>query len=135
MTPLQAHVQVHLQAPSAQLLEHLASWRSRTIVVLGDFMLDQMVLGDAERLTADAPVPVLNVREMKQTPGGAANVCMNLAALNMRVCAVGVVGDDAEGRALVAMLRDARVQRATETFLKAGRFAGERAENDGGNRE
>lgn len=70
------------------------------MVVVGDFMLDETVLGDAERLTGDAPVPVLHVREVTRAPGGAANVCMNLAALDARVTAIGVIGDDAEGRAL-----------------------------------
>jgi len=72
-------------------------------------MLDQTVTGDAERLTADAPVPVLHVRETRHAPGGAANVCMSLAALlpgtgGGRVLAVGVVGDDTEGKVLRAEL-------------------------------
>jgi len=82
---------------SSQLLHKLAAWRPFTVLVVGDFMLDQIVLGDAERLTADAPVPVLHVRETKQVPGGAANVCMNFAALRGRVRAFGVVGADPEG--------------------------------------
>lgn len=65
-------------------------------------MLDQTVLGDAERLTGDAPVPVLHVRETTETPGGAAGVCMNLAAMHARVLALGVTGDDPEG----ALLRE-----------------------------
>lgn len=82
------------------LLSHLASWRSRVVAVVGDFMLDQTVLGDAERLTGDAPVPILHVRETRHAPGGAANVCVMLAALGCTPRAVGLVGDDPEGRTL-----------------------------------
>lgn len=82
----------------------MASWRPFTAIVIGDFMLDQLVYGDAERLTADAPVPVLSVRRTEETPGGAASVSMDLAAMHGSVIAMGVVGDDAEGRLLVERL-------------------------------
>jgi len=86
------------------LLSKLASWHPFTVLVVGDFMLDETILGDAERLTGDAPVPILHVREIKQTPGGAANVCMDLAALHGHVLAFGVVGQDQEGLALRSLL-------------------------------
>jgi D-beta-D-heptose 7-phosphate kinase / D-beta-D-heptose 1-phosphate adenosyltransferase len=86
------------------LLDVLDRWRPFTALVLGDFMLDQQVYGDAERLSADAPVPVLHVRRTESTPGGAANVCMDLAALGGRVTALGVRGDDAAGREMCAAL-------------------------------
>ncbi len=82
------------------LLDVLAKWRPFTAVVVGDFMLDQLVYGDAERLSPDAPVPVLRVRETQEQPGGAANVCLDLAAMRGRVIPLGVTGDDAEGRLL-----------------------------------
>ncbi|MBL8746894.1 MAG: D-glycero-beta-D-manno-heptose 1-phosphate adenylyltransferase [Phycisphaerae bacterium] len=93
-----------------ELLSKLSAWRPFRVVVVGDFMLDETVLGDAERLTGDAPVPVLHVRETTRTPGGAANVCMNLAALGAEVTAVGVVGDDAEGRAVRSALESQGVR-------------------------
>lgn len=79
----------------ANLLGSLAAWRPFTVAVVGDFMLDQMVYGDAERLSADAPVPVLHVRRTESRAGGAANVCLDLRALKGEVLAFGVVGDDA----------------------------------------
>lgn len=87
------------------LAERLTHWREFTAIVVGDFMLDQLVFGDAERMTADAPVPVLTVRGTEDRPGGSANVCLDLAALRGRVIALGVVGDDAEGRLLREALR------------------------------
>lgn len=83
-----------------ELLNKLSQWRPFTAIVVGDFMLDQTIVGDAERLTGDAPVPVLHVRETHHMPGGAANVCLNLAAMGAKVLAFGVVGDDADGRIL-----------------------------------
>lgn len=76
------------------LLDSLSRWKPFTAVVVGDFMLDQMVHGSAERLSADAPVPVLLVERVEDRPGGAANVCLDLLALRGSVRALGVVGDD-----------------------------------------
>lgn len=52
------------------LLRSLSQWRPFTALVVGDFMLDQYVYGDAERLSADAPVPVLHVRRSEHRAGG-----------------------------------------------------------------
>lgn len=93
----------------SDLHSKLASWRPTRALVVGDFMLDETILGDAERLTGDAPVPVLHVRETSRTPGGAANVCMNLVAMRAAVAALGVVGDDAEGRALRSAMESAGI--------------------------
>lgn len=77
------------------LIDAIARWKPFTALVVGDFMLDKLVYGDADRLSADAPVPVLQVRKTEHRPGGAANVCLDLAALKGRVYAMGVTGDDA----------------------------------------
>jgi D-beta-D-heptose 7-phosphate kinase/D-beta-D-heptose 1-phosphate adenosyltransferase len=82
------------------LLDALARWKPFTALVVGDFMLDRQLYGDAERLSADAPVPVLHVRRETHNPGGAANVCLDLVAMGGRVLAAGVTGDDADGRTL-----------------------------------
>jgi D-beta-D-heptose 7-phosphate kinase/D-beta-D-heptose 1-phosphate adenosyltransferase len=83
-----------------RLLHAVRAWKPFTALVVGDFMLDQHVFGEAERLSADAPVPILHVRRHEERPGGSANVCMDLVALRARVRAFGVVGDDATGRQL-----------------------------------
>ena len=82
------------------LLDHLSRWKPFSALVVGDFMLDQQLYGDAERLSADAPVPVLHIRRRTENAGGAANVCLDLTALKGRVIAFGVTGDDATGSAL-----------------------------------
>lgn len=78
------------------LLGKLAAWRPFTAMVIGDFMLDQLLYGNAERLSADAPVPILDVRRQESRAGGAANVCLDLAAMGGGVVAVGVTGQDTE---------------------------------------
>ncbi|TVQ30785.1 MAG: D-glycero-beta-D-manno-heptose 1-phosphate adenylyltransferase [Phycisphaeraceae bacterium] len=83
-----------------ELLAKLAAWRPFTALVVGDFMLDQLVYGDAERMSPDAPVPVLRVHRTEALPGGAANVCLDIVALRGRVIAFGVTGEDAEGATL-----------------------------------
>lgn len=84
----------------SDLLPTLDRWKTFRALVLGDFMLDELVYGDAERLSADAPVPVLHVRRVERTAGGAANLCLALAALGAEVRAFGVIGDDEPGRTL-----------------------------------
>jgi D-beta-D-heptose 7-phosphate kinase/D-beta-D-heptose 1-phosphate adenosyltransferase len=93
--------------PTADLIGLLDRWPSRKIVVAGDFMLDHHVFGNAERLSPDAPVPVLAVQREEFQAGGASNVCLDLRALRCEVACLGVVGDDAPGRRLRAMLRAA----------------------------
>lgn len=87
------------------LLAALANWKPFTAVVVGDFMLDELLYGDAERLSPDAPVPVLRHRRTDRQPGGAANVCLDLEAMRASVRAVGLVGDDASGTHLCDALR------------------------------
>jgi D-beta-D-heptose 7-phosphate kinase/D-beta-D-heptose 1-phosphate adenosyltransferase len=86
------------------LIQKLASYRPFTAIVVGDFMLDQSVYGAAERLSPDAPVPVLTATRVEDSPGGAAHVSRCLREIKAEVRCFGVVGDDAEGRSLRAAL-------------------------------
>lgn len=95
------------------LLQRLASWHSFTAIVVGDFILDELVYGDAERLSPDAPVPVLLVKRRERRPGGAANVCMDLAALRGKVIALGVTGNDDSGKVLRELLTKEGVDAST----------------------
>jgi len=66
----------------------------RTVVVLGDLMLDEFIWGDVSRISPEAPVPVVDIRRQSTHLGGAANVLANLVALGANACVIGVVGDD-----------------------------------------
>lgn len=88
------------------LLPCIAQWKPIRAVVVGDFMLDHYVFGNAERLSPDAPVPVLHVEDEKHHAGGAGNVCAMLRALRAEVRCVGVVGEDADAGELIGVLAD-----------------------------
>ncbi|HZO93879.1 MAG TPA: D-glycero-beta-D-manno-heptose-7-phosphate kinase [Candidatus Baltobacteraceae bacterium] len=88
---------------AADLLSRMAG---RRVVVVGDVMIDEWIWGDVSRISPEAPVPVVAVREHTFTLGGAGNVASNLRALGARVAFAGAVGDDAEGARLRAMFDD-----------------------------
>ena len=91
----------------SRLIEDLASYRPFKAIVVGDFMLDQSVYGAAERLSPDAPVPVLHVDRTENRPGGASNVAVCLRALEADVTCIGIVGDDPEAGSLRAAIAEA----------------------------
>lgn len=91
----------------SRIIEDLASYRPFKAIVVGDFMLDQSVYGAAERLSPDAPVPVLHADRTENRPGGAANVAVCLRALEAEVACMGIVGDDPEAGTLRAAIAEA----------------------------
>lgn len=91
----------------SRLIEDLASYQPFKAIVVGDFMLDQSVYGAAERLSPDAPVPVLHADRTENRPGGAANVAVCLRALEAEVVCMGIVGDDPEAGTLRALIAEA----------------------------
>ena len=74
------------------------------VAILGDIMLDRYVWGDVNRISQEAPVPIVEVREESARFGAAANVAENVASLGARATLVGVVGDDDAGRELLSLL-------------------------------
>jgi D-beta-D-heptose 7-phosphate kinase/D-beta-D-heptose 1-phosphate adenosyltransferase len=86
--------------------ELLARMAGRRIVVVGDLMIDEWIWGDVTRISPEAPVPVVAVRDHSFTLGGAGNVANNLRALGARVSFVGGIGDDAEGARIRTMFDD-----------------------------
>jgi D-beta-D-heptose 7-phosphate kinase/D-beta-D-heptose 1-phosphate adenosyltransferase len=75
------------------------------VLVVGDLICDHYVWGDVDRVSPEAPVPILRWEREINRPGGAANVAMNLAALGCRVSLAGVVGRDPAGRWLLQSMR------------------------------
>jgi D-beta-D-heptose 7-phosphate kinase/D-beta-D-heptose 1-phosphate adenosyltransferase len=93
-----------------RLLHLIGRMKESRVVVVGDIMLDRYLVGETERLSPEAPVPVVTVRERHARLGGAANVAMNVAALGARALLVGVVGDDIDGGAIRQELAVARLE-------------------------
>ena len=72
----------------------ISAIQDQNIVVIGDVMLDRFVSGEVNRISPEAPIPVLNQTVVRDMPGGAANVARNLAHLGSRVTLIGMTGDD-----------------------------------------
>jgi D-beta-D-heptose 7-phosphate kinase/D-beta-D-heptose 1-phosphate adenosyltransferase len=89
------------------LLEQIKSLR---VLVIGDVMLDRYIIGEVSRISPEAPVPVLAVREERSVAGGAANVALNLRSLGANVEAIGWFGQDERGDELVEILGNQEIQ-------------------------
>ncbi|MEK6397322.1 MAG: D-glycero-beta-D-manno-heptose-7-phosphate kinase, partial [Terriglobus sp.] len=84
-------------------------FRHLHVLVVGDVMIDRYIVGDVERISPEAPVPVLRQAREYARPGGAANVAMNLAGLGLKATLAGFVGADAAGRELRLLLSEVGV--------------------------
>jgi rfaE bifunctional protein kinase chain/domain len=79
---------------NSEFADLLSRFESQHVLVVGDVMLDRYWMGEASRISPEAPVPVVRKQRTVCSPGGAGNVAANVAALGARVTLVGVVGDD-----------------------------------------
>lgn len=93
----------------SRLVEIVDAFPRRTIAVIADLVADEFVSGDISRVSREAPVLILRHRQTDFVPGGGANAANNLADLGAKVLPVGVVGDDAAGRAMIEYFRRKRV--------------------------
>ena len=95
---------------SRDRLELLLDGASRArVVTAGDAMLDEYLVGDVERISPEAPVPVVRVRERRYALGGAANVAQNVVATGAHCRLIAAVGDDSAGKQLMQMFTSAGV--------------------------
>lgn len=86
-------------------LDLIAGFSKASILVIGDFILDQFVWGSVSRISPEAPVPVVNVSRESFMPGGSLNVANNIRVLGGTVYPCGVVGRDLAGRMLLKAMR------------------------------
>jgi len=84
-------------------------WQSLTVLVLGDVMLDRYLHGTADRLCQEAPVPVVEIAEQQDFPGGAANVAANVSCLGARTLLLSALGQDEAGERLRSQLQQRQV--------------------------
>src|SRR5271167_4062444 len=86
-------------------------WRGSRVFVLGDVMLDRYVYGHVERISPEAPIPVLHHQSEKVMLGGAANVARNIIALGGEALLVGALGDDEAGDLVAGpLIAEARIE-------------------------
>ena len=84
----------------------LPEFGNAKVLVVGDVMLDRYWFGDVNRISPEAPVPVLKVERVEERPGGAANVARNIAALGAQATLLSVVGNDEAGACLEKLLNE-----------------------------
>jgi D-beta-D-heptose 7-phosphate kinase/D-beta-D-heptose 1-phosphate adenosyltransferase len=84
-------------------------FHGKSVVVIGDFMLDKYLVGNINRVSPEAPVPVVELTEEKYTLGGAGNVALNLKGLGITVYPVSVIGDDTEAEIIKDILDENRI--------------------------
>jgi D-beta-D-heptose 7-phosphate kinase / D-beta-D-heptose 1-phosphate adenosyltransferase len=84
-------------------------WPQKQVLVLGDVMLDKYIWGDVERISPEAPVPVVRAKHNSEQPGGAANVAMNIACLGAKVRVIGFAGNDDDRVHLESLLAKSNI--------------------------
>lgn len=93
------------QSDRKKFLEWIDLFKKARILVIGDFILDHFVWGNVDRISPEAPVPVVNVQRESYMPGGSLNVAHNIHTLRGTVYPCGVVGRDLHGRMLLKTIR------------------------------
>ncbi len=88
----------------ARIQEIVASFRDQQILVVGDLMLDQYIHGKVDRISPEAPVPVVRVTHEENVPGGASNVAWNIKSLGGTVTVAGILGKDQDAETLKRLL-------------------------------
>ncbi|RUA07110.1 MAG: D-glycero-beta-D-manno-heptose-7-phosphate kinase [Fusobacteria bacterium] len=88
-----------------RVMEILDKFKDITIAVIGDLMLDDYIIGEVTRISPEAPVPVVNVKEERFVLGGGANVLNNLSTLSCKTYSFGVIGNDNNGTRLINELK------------------------------
>jgi rfaE bifunctional protein kinase chain/domain len=85
------------------------------VLVVGDVMLDRYLWGEVNRISPEAPVPVIHVRRRSMVPGGAGNVVLNIIGLGAAVALIGVCGNDQNGKHLKRLLKDKNIRQRLVT--------------------
>lgn len=100
-------------------------WRGARILCVGDLMLDRFVYGAVERISPEAPIPVLRIQRESLMLGGAGNVVRNIAAVNATAVFASVIGDDEAGRQVSALLAP-EANAAPHLLIERGRVTTEK---------
>lgn len=82
------------------------SFKETHVLIIGDVMLDTYWWGNVDRISPEAPVPVVEVRHKECRVGGAANVALNTASLGARTGIISVIGNDADGQTLLGLMKE-----------------------------
>ena len=94
------------------LQKTISNWKRPRILVIGDVILDRYIHGAVNRISPEAPIPVLEVETRTSLPGGAANVADKLISLRAKVKLIGVVGSDKPADELRSLLKERKISTA-----------------------
>lgn len=100
MTPVRTTHPTWSEGSCDRAIEAIEKARDLNILVVGDIMVDAYLMGRVDRISPEAPVPILSASRRDRRPGGAANVALNLKALGCAVTVAGIIGKDQDGRDL-----------------------------------
>lgn len=104
-----------------KLLNIVDKFNKAKILVIGDLILDQYIYGSVDRISPEAPVPVVWANKRAYVPGGAANVANNISSFKSQVCLMGVVGNDTHARILSAELKKRKID-TSGIFVEKNRY-------------
>ena len=91
------------------ILEAIKNFKNKHIAVIGDVMIDHYIVGKVDRISPEAPVPVVNVNSFDDRAGGAANVALNICALNAKCSLFSVIGNDVHGKKLTSICKSKKI--------------------------
>lgn len=99
-----------------KLIKIVDNFKGKRVGVIGDLMLDQFIWGDAERISPEAPVPIVFVEKETFVPGGAGNTANNIAALGGKSFIIGLIGEDLAGQKLEKEFKKSKIN--TQGIIK-----------------
>lgn len=89
-----------------ELIDIIKSFENKKVLIVGDIMLDEYFIGKVNRISPEAPIPILDVEEIKYVPGGAANTANNVKVLGAETILCGVIGPEECGKTLKRVLAE-----------------------------
>src|SRR6059058_4333312 len=95
--------------PKVDFAKLFRSFSELRVGVIGDVMLDSYIWGNVDRISPEAPVPVVTLKKQEQRIGGAGNVALNLQSLGAKSFIISVIGDDPEGERLNSLFLDQQI--------------------------
>lgn len=98
--------EMNFSGDAERLIRFIERFSKAAVLVLGDIIMDEYIWGDVSRISPEAPVPVVDVRQETKMLGGAANVVTNIASLGGRAILCGVVGDDRTGGEIIRRIEE-----------------------------
>ena len=89
------------------------TFKNKKILVIGDIMLDRYMIGDVQRISPEAPVPVVELKKEEDRLGGAANVALNIISLGAEVVLASVIGSDVYGQRIIELCSENKIDSRT----------------------